>query len=82
MRRRGQWRERRGRYAAPDRTLEEIMPEVEGGTMNSVRPTIPRFRENRRTVMLVAAVVWGLLMPLTYLALAAEPLKVGGLPVT
>jgi hypothetical protein len=51
--------------------------------MNSVRPTVSRFRENHRKAMLVvAAVTWGLLMPLTYLALAAEPLKVGGLPVT
>ena len=58
------------------------MPEVEGGKMNSVRPTVSRFLEDRRTAMLVATVAWGLLMPLTYLALAAEPLKVGGLPVT
>ncbi|MGH8066689.1 MAG: hypothetical protein ACRERE_15930 [Candidatus Entotheonellia bacterium] len=50
--------------------------------MNSVRPAVSRFREDHRKAMLVAAVTWGLLMPLTYLALAAEPLKVGGLPVT
>jgi hypothetical protein len=30
----------------------------------------------------VAAVMLGLLIPLIYLALAAEPLKVAGLPVT
>jgi hypothetical protein len=35
-----------------------------------------------RKAVLVAAAMWGLLMPLVYLALAAEPLKVGGLPVT
>jgi hypothetical protein len=50
--------------------------------MDTVRPTVSRLRENHRRAIPVAAVAWGLLMPLTYLALAAEPLKVGGLPVT
>jgi hypothetical protein len=50
--------------------------------MNPVRLNVSLFLENRRTAMLVAAVAWGLLVPLAYLALAAEPLKVGGLPVT
>jgi hypothetical protein len=44
---------------------------------------VSRCWENHRKVRLVvAAVMWGLLIPLLYLAMAAEPLKVAGLPVT
>ena len=51
--------------------------------MTAAQRTICQLREDRRRAMLVvAAVTWGLLMPLIYLAVAAEPLKVGGLPVT
>ena len=42
-----------------------------------------RFWENHRKVrFVVVAIMCGLLPPLVYLAVAAEPLKVAGLPVT
>jgi hypothetical protein len=51
--------------------------------MQSVQRTIFQSWEVRRKAMLVvAAVTSGLLIALLDLALAAEPLKVGGLPVT
>jgi hypothetical protein len=51
--------------------------------MQLIQRTISRFCKDHRQVMLVmAAVTWSLLMPLIGGALAAEPLKVGGLPVT
>jgi hypothetical protein len=51
--------------------------------MNSGRGIICQFWEDhRKAVPVVAAVMLGLLIPLIYLALAAEPLKVAGLPVT
>jgi hypothetical protein len=51
--------------------------------MNSVHRTIPLFCEDHRKAMLVvAAVLWSLLLPFISLTLAAEPLKVAGLPVT
>lgn len=51
--------------------------------MTSGRRTISRLWEaHRKARLVVAAVMCGLLPPLIYLALAAEPLKVAGLPVT
>jgi hypothetical protein len=51
--------------------------------MTAAKRTLCQLWEGHRKAMLVvAAVMWGLLMPLIYLAVAAEPLKVGGLPVT
>jgi hypothetical protein len=51
--------------------------------MTAVRRALCQLWEDHRKVMrVVAAATWGLLMPLIYLAVAAEPLKVGGLPVT
>jgi hypothetical protein len=51
--------------------------------MISGRRVISQFWEAHRKVRLVvAAVMLGLLIPLIDLALAAEPLKVAGLPVT
>jgi hypothetical protein len=50
--------------------------------MTAAQRTLCRLWEDHRKAMLVVAVTWGLLMPLIYLAVAAEPLKVGGLPVT
>jgi hypothetical protein len=40
------------------------------------------WEDHRRALPVVAAVMWGLLVPLLYLTVAAEPLKVAGLPVT
>jgi len=55
----------------------------ERGNMPSVTRTISQFREDHHKVMLVvAALTWGLLMPLLSLAVAAESMKIGGLPVT
>jgi hypothetical protein len=50
--------------------------------MPSAKHTISPFLVEHRRVLLMAAVTWGLLMPLLSLAVAAESLKVGGLPVT
>jgi hypothetical protein len=50
--------------------------------MASGKRTIRQLWDDHRKAMLVAAMTWGLLISLAYLALAAEPLKVGGLPVT
>jgi hypothetical protein len=51
--------------------------------MISGRRTISQFWEAHRKVRLVGATVMcGLLLPLIYLVVAAEPLKVAGLPVT
>jgi hypothetical protein len=51
--------------------------------MISGRRIISQFWEAHRKVRLVvAAVMCGILPPLIYLAVAAEPLKVAGLPVT
>jgi hypothetical protein len=51
--------------------------------MPSVKRTFSEFWEEHRKAMLVAATVTcGLLFSLISLAVAAEPLKVGGLPVT
>jgi hypothetical protein len=51
--------------------------------MQTVKRTISQGWEGHRKAMLVtAAATWVLLIPLIYLALAAEPLRVGGLPVT
>jgi hypothetical protein len=51
--------------------------------MSSGRRIFSLFREAHGQMRLVAAaVVCGLLPPLIYLAVAAEPLKVAGLPVT
>jgi hypothetical protein len=51
--------------------------------MQTVKRAIPQCWAGHRKAMLVTAVVTGvLLIPLIYLALAAEPLRVGGLPVT
>ncbi len=50
--------------------------------MLSVKRTISQFWEDHRRATLVAAVTWGLLLPVLSLAVAAESLKVGGLPVT
>jgi hypothetical protein len=51
--------------------------------MGSGKRTISQFWEDHRKAMLVvAAVTWGLLIPVIYLAVAAEPLSIGGLPVT
>ena len=51
--------------------------------MISGRRAISQFWEAYRKVRLVGvAVMCGLLLPLIYLAVAAEPLKVAGLPVT
>jgi hypothetical protein len=51
--------------------------------MNSGRRIFSLFWEACRQLRLVvAAVGCGLLLPLIYLVVAAEPLKVAGLPVT
>ena len=51
--------------------------------MPAVKRTISEFCEDHRKAMLaVAAMTWVLLMSLFSLAGAAEPLKIGGLPVT
>ena len=50
--------------------------------MPSAKHTISQFWVDHCRALLVAAVTWGLLMPLFSLAVAAESLKVGGLPVT
>jgi hypothetical protein len=51
--------------------------------MISGRRILCQFRESRRKARLVVmASIWGILPPLIYLAVAAEPLKVAGLPVT
>ena len=54
----------------------------ERGKMPSVKRTISQSWEAHYRAILVAAVTWGLLLPVLSLAAAAEPLKVGGLPVT
>lgn len=51
--------------------------------MYSVKRTIAQCYAAHRQAMLVTAGLIGLLLlPLVFPALAAEPLKVGGLPVT
>jgi hypothetical protein len=51
--------------------------------MPSVKRTFSAFwEEHRKAMLVVAAVTCGLLLSLISLAVAAEPLKVGGLPVT
>ena len=51
--------------------------------MPSVKRIVFLFCEDHRKAMLVvAAVMCGLLLPLVSPAVAAEPLKIGGLPVT
>jgi hypothetical protein len=51
--------------------------------MPSVKHTISEFwEEHRKAMLVVAAVTCGLLFPWISLAVAAEPLKIGGLPVT
>ena len=51
--------------------------------MTSGKRTISQFWENPyQATLVVVAVTWSLLLPFVYLALAAEPLSVGGLPVT
>jgi len=51
--------------------------------MPAVERTISAFCEDHRKAMLAAAAMtWVLLIALMSLAMAAEPLKIGGLPVT
>jgi len=51
--------------------------------MTPVQRIVCQFwEEHRRAMPVVVAVMWGLLLPIICLALAAEPLKVAGLPVT
>jgi len=51
--------------------------------MTSGKRIISQFWEHPRQAMLVVvAVTSSLVLPFVYLALAAEPLSVGGLPVT
>jgi hypothetical protein len=55
----------------------------QGEKMQTVKRIISQGWEGHRKAMLVtAAATWVLLIPLIYLALAVEPLRVGGLPVT
>ena len=56
--------------------------QLERGNMPSAKRTISLFWEDHRRAILMAAVTWGLLLPVLSLAVAAEPLKVGALPVT
>jgi len=50
--------------------------------MPSAKHIISQFWEEHCRALLLTAVTWGLLLPLLSLAVAAESLKVGGLPVT
>lgn len=50
--------------------------------MPAVQRTVAQVWAEHRKARLVVAAMWGLLLLLISLAVAAEPLKVGGLPVT
>jgi hypothetical protein len=51
--------------------------------MTSGKRTIAQFWENPcPATLVVVAVTWSLLLPFISLVMAAEPLSVGGLPVT
>jgi hypothetical protein len=50
--------------------------------MPSAKRTVSQFWEDHCRALLLTAITWGLLLPLISLEVAAESLKVGGLPVT